>query len=103
MGSVLYPQLLQIHRFGSYEDIKHIIEDFTRISACPRGEKQSSLFDPVGKRIALLMGNESHGVPAEILSNFESVSIPQRGFPFGPDSLNLAAASAILMHQYMVN
>ena len=47
-------------------------------------------------RMALLLGTEGEGLPADILQRFRAVRIPiAEGF----DSLNVAAASAVALHR----
>lgn len=50
----------------------------------------------MGERMALLLGTEGEGLPADILSRFSAVRIP---IAPGFDSLNVAAASAVALHR----
>jgi len=47
--------------------------------------------------VAILVGSEAHGLPAEILS--EGVAMITIPMPGGTESLNVAAAGAILIHE----
>ena len=48
------------------------------------------------ERVALVLGTEGEGLPANILSSFRTARIPQRP---GLDSLNVATASGIALYQ----
>jgi tRNA G18 (ribose-2'-O)-methylase SpoU len=49
-----------------------------------------------GSRLALYLGSEGEGLPADLLARLETVRIPiAEGF----DSLNVAAASAVALHE----
>jgi TrmH family RNA methyltransferase len=66
-----------------------------RVAAVLRdGDPPSAL--PAG-RLALLIGSEAHGLPAEAIASADvRVSIPMPG---GTESLNAAAAAAILCYE----
>ena len=61
----------------------------------PRGEVPVAAI-PAGRRVALVLGTEGEGLPANILSSFRTARIPQRP---GLDSLNVATASGIALYQ----
>ena len=48
------------------------------------------------ERMALYLGTEGDGLPADLLARLETVRIP---IAAGFDSLNVAAASAIALHE----
>lgn len=52
---------------------------------------------PRGGRVAIVLGAEGPGLPAELLDRCESVGIPMSG---GFDSLNVATAGAIALHHF---
>lgn len=48
----------------------------------------------------LVMGNESHGISDKLLKKIENrISIPSRNGDLGPESLNVASATAILLSE----
>lgn len=51
-------------------------------------------------RIALVLGTEGEGLPADILSAFEAVRIPQSA---GLDSLNVSVAAGVALYQLAVS
>jgi TrmH family RNA methyltransferase len=52
---------------------------------------------PLDRPVALVLGNEAHGLPAEIAADLDlAVRIPQAG---RAESLNLAAAAAVLLYE----
>ena len=61
----------------------------------PRGERPVAAI-PAARRVALVLGTEGEGLPANILSSFRTARIPQRP---GLDSLNVATASGIALYQ----
>ncbi|WEZ82620.1 RNA methyltransferase [Rhizobium sp. 32-5/1] len=75
-------------------------EGFAIWGLSPRGE--TDLHDiPPSPRTALLVGTEGEGLPAAILSSIRTARIRQRP---GLDSLNVATATGIALHQVaMVN
>ncbi len=75
-------------------------EGFAIWGLSPRG--QTDLHDiPAAPRTALLVGTEGEGLPQHILSSVRSARIRQRP---GLDSLNVATATGIALHQVaMIN
>lgn len=61
----------------------------------PRGEVSVAAI-PAARRIALVLGTEGEGLPANILASFHTARIPQRP---GLDSLNVATAGGIALYQ----
>ncbi len=69
--------------------------DFRHIALSPGGAVDIRALGR-GERMALYLGSEGEGLPAELLARLETVRIPiAQGF----DSLNVAAASAIALHE----
>jgi tRNA G18 (ribose-2'-O)-methylase SpoU len=68
---------------------------FETVALTPRGEIELKAFRPP-ERTALLLGAEGPGLPPEVLARARTVRIAMAG---GFDSLNVAAASAIALHQ----
>jgi tRNA G18 (ribose-2'-O)-methylase SpoU len=69
--------------------------DFTALALSPSGaERVTDVARP--DRVAVLLGAEGPGLPAGVLAGARTVAIPMAG---GWDSLNVAAASAIVLHQ----
>jgi tRNA G18 (ribose-2'-O)-methylase SpoU len=58
------------------------------------GERLAGLARP--DRVAVLLGTEGPGLDAEVLRRTRTVSIPMAA---GWDSLNVAAASAVMLHE----
>jgi tRNA G18 (ribose-2'-O)-methylase SpoU len=75
-------------------------EGFTTWGLSPRG--RTDLHDiPPSPRTALLVGTEGEGLPATIMASIQTASIRQRP---GLDSLNVATATGIALHQVaMIN
>jgi tRNA G18 (ribose-2'-O)-methylase SpoU len=75
-------------------------EEFSIWGLSPRGE--TDLCDiPACPRTALLMGTEGEGLPASVLASIRTACIRQRP---GLDSLNVATATGIALHQVaMIN
>lgn len=96
MGVLLYPQILRLYRSHSYTTIKRLLRDYRRVAGSPIGHSRLEIR---GEKIALILGNESHGIPQHILEDFEPIRIPMMSKGIGPDSLNLAVAGGILMNQ----
>jgi tRNA G18 (ribose-2'-O)-methylase SpoU len=69
-------------------------ENFTILTLSPRGETTIEAVVPT-KRMAIVVGTEGEGLPAELLSRTSSVRIRQAP---GVDSLNLATAAALALH-----
>jgi tRNA G18 (ribose-2'-O)-methylase SpoU len=79
------------------EDIVAVLEraGFTPLALTPGGfERLPALARP--DRVALLLGAEGPGLPANIMARARRVTIPMAA---GWDSLNVAAASAIALHE----
>lgn len=94
VGSVLS---VPFSREGSIETMLGRLqgEGFAVWGLSPRGEV--ALADiPPSPRTALLMGKEGEGLPAAILSSIRTARINQRP---GLDSLNVATATGIALHQ----
>lgn len=72
--------------------------DFRLVAATGRKQARKLPFPRPAARIAVLLGNEAHGLDDELIamSDFE-VTIPMSG---ATDSLNVATAAAILLYQY---
>ena len=75
-------------------------EGFAIWGLSPRG--QTDLHDiPPSPRTALLVGTEGEGLPQNIMSSIRTARIRQRP---GLDSLNVATATGIALHQVaMIN
>jgi tRNA G18 (ribose-2'-O)-methylase SpoU len=69
---------------------------FEVIAMTPSAKEALSSLEPGGRR-AILVGSEGPGLPAEIIARCRGVGIPMSG---GFDSLNVAVASAIALHQF---
>jgi len=67
---------------------------FDVIALSPSGREVLSQVQP-SRRTALLLGAEGPGLPAELLAQTRTVSIPMSG---GFDSLNVATTSGIALH-----
>ncbi|HEY1427020.1 MAG TPA: RNA methyltransferase [Caulobacteraceae bacterium] len=84
-------------RLGPGEDALTLLEAarFVPLALSPRGgELLTGLARP--PRAALLLGAEGPGLPAGILARARGVAIPMAA---GWDSLNVAAASAVALHE----
>lgn len=68
---------------------------FRQYALSPNGTRDISAIHP-GGRTALYLGSEGDGLPQELMSAIETVSIP---IASDFDSLNVAAASAIALHR----
>lgn len=68
---------------------------FEVIALSPGAEESLASLRPGGRRV-ILLGSEGPGLPAEIISRCRGVKIPMSG---GFDSLNVAATSAVALHQ----
>jgi RNA methyltransferase, TrmH family len=92
MGSIFHLTIIpEIDLSTALPEIK---KDFFLIGSDVR---EGKLPHPVQKKAALLLGNESHGLPAEILRmTDEKWSIPGRD---EADSLSLPQAAAIMMYE----
>jgi tRNA G18 (ribose-2'-O)-methylase SpoU len=84
-------------RLSPDEDMVTVLEQagFTPLALTPDGpERLTALARP--DRAALLLGAEGPGLPASIMARARRVAIPMAA---GWDSLNVAAASAIALHE----
>ncbi len=84
-------------RLGEGEDALALLAGagVTAFALSPSGaERVADLARP--DRAAVLLGAEGPGLPAPVLARARTVAIPMAG---GWDSLNVAAASAIVLHQ----
>ncbi len=81
---------------GSYEELFRLLEDnqLELLIADAKGENFESM--QLKKSIALALGNESHGVHAELKQKGRSIAISMRS---EMESLNVSSAGAILMYQ----
>lgn len=82
-------------RGGSIADLVSMLASagFEVAGLSPQGSEQLSDFQP-GRRLALLVGTEGEGLPAEILKSMKTLRIDQAP---GMDSLNVATASGIAL------
>jgi tRNA G18 (ribose-2'-O)-methylase SpoU len=79
------------------EDALATLDDagFTALALSPAGaEPLAVIVRP--DRVAVLLGAEGAGLPAQVMSRTRTVRIPMAA---GWDSLNVAAASAIMLHE----
>ena len=84
-------------RLAEGEDVLELLEaaDFETLALSPAGaEPVSALVRP--PRAAVILGAEGPGLPPALLANARTLRIPMAD---GWDSLNVAAASAIVLHQ----
>jgi tRNA G18 (ribose-2'-O)-methylase SpoU len=84
-------------RLAPGEDALGLLESagFTPLALSPSGETRvADLARP--DRVAVLLGAEGPGLPAHLLARAHTVAIPMAA---GWDSLNVAAASAVVLHQ----
>jgi tRNA G18 (ribose-2'-O)-methylase SpoU len=84
-------------RFAPGEDALATLSTagFETLALTPAGrERVADLARP--DRVALLLGAEGPGLPAELMDRTRTVAIPMAA---GWDSLNVAVASAIVLHQ----
>jgi tRNA G18 (ribose-2'-O)-methylase SpoU len=88
-------------RFAPEEDPIATLQaaGFEALALSPSGrERLSSLVPP--KRAAILLGAEGPGLPADLLARARTVRIPMSP---GWDSLNVAAAGALALHQLAID
>ncbi|MGE0670710.1 MAG: TrmH family RNA methyltransferase [Parachlamydiales bacterium] len=83
-------------RQGSYEELFGLVRDsgLTLLIADAKGSPAHSA--PWQQPIALVLGNEAHGVQADLKNNGTAIAIPMKR---EMESLNVSAAGAILMFQ----
>jgi TrmH family RNA methyltransferase len=80
----------------SLEDLASVLDRLGAASMATLmdGDPYDSVDIDVARPLALLLGNEAHGLPAEVLSATDHVvSIPMGG---AVESLNVATAGAVL-------
>jgi tRNA G18 (ribose-2'-O)-methylase SpoU len=84
------------HRGGSAETLCALLEEqgFTLTLTSPRGRTDVTALAPARRR-AVVIGAEGAGLPEALLERFETARIAMAP---GIDSLNAAAASAIVLH-----
>ncbi len=68
---------------------------FSIVGLSPSGETRIEDYQR-GERLALLLGTEGKGLPAELMARIDTVRIAMAP---GFDSLNVAAASAVALHR----
>jgi tRNA G18 (ribose-2'-O)-methylase SpoU len=88
---------LALHHGATADEMLHHLAEsgFERLALSPSG--QSTFADIARKpRMALIVGAEGPGLPREVLSAAHAVSIPMAA---GFDSLNVATAAAIGLHE----
>jgi tRNA G18 (ribose-2'-O)-methylase SpoU len=79
--------------------IDKLLEQFDHVLACEATERSKSVYDLAAPRghLGIIVGNERHGVPGNILKRAEQVvSIPMLGR--GLSSVNVAVAGAIVLY-----
>ena len=83
-------------RLGEGEDVLPLLAraGFTALALSPGGAEPLSAIERPA-RVAVLLGAEGPGLPADLLAGARAVGIPMAP---GWDSLNVAAASAIVLH-----
>ena len=88
-------------RVGEGEDLVSLLDrqGFTPVALSPAGETALSDLPPL-TRPALLLGAEGPGLPDATLARCRTVSIPMAP---GFDSLNVAVAAGIALHQLRVS
>ncbi|UCI09283.1 TrmH family RNA methyltransferase [Mesorhizobium sp. B1-1-8] len=87
--------------FASFDDTKSFTTTldrlgFSQFALSPRGEIDIRAVER-SPRLALYLGTEGEGLPQDLLHRLHTVRI---GMADGFDSLNVAAASAIALHQF---
>lgn len=94
VGAVLrMPSAVPLPLIGLVETLMAF--GFEVIALTPNATERLSALRPGGRR-ALLLGSEGPGLPAEVIERCRAVGIPMSD---GFDSLNVAATSAIALHQ----
>ena len=82
---------------GTHENLAAALDrhGFSQLALSPAGKTDIRMVER-RERMALYLGTEGDGLPADLLARLETVRIPiAEGF----DSLNVAAASAIALHE----
>jgi TrmH family RNA methyltransferase len=82
------------HR-GSPEELVKLIEKENLQVLIASADGKSCKNYPIPQKLALVLGNEAHGVQSELLMRGEKIGIPISTV----ESLNVASAGAILMYQ----
>lgn len=83
----LEADLQRLRNDFQFERIATVLDDAEVLEQSPRSD-----------RIAILIGNEAHGLPEEIAASCERrVTIPMQ---LGTDSLNAAVAGGIMLHHF---
>jgi tRNA G18 (ribose-2'-O)-methylase SpoU len=84
-------------RFSRGEDPIAVLErhGFEPLALSPRGAETLAALAPL-RRAAVLLGTEGEGLPDAVLARTRTVRIPMAG---GMDSLNVAVASGLVLHQ----
>ena len=70
---------------------------YALFSALPRGGQAPSEAFSDGRRVAVLIGNESHGLPSGVVEQSRGLTISMRG---DEESLNAGVAGSILCYQW---
>jgi tRNA G18 (ribose-2'-O)-methylase SpoU len=98
VGSVLTVPFARQH---TAQDLLDLLQqqNFTLIGLSPRGATDIADLQPAG-RTAVIVGTEGEGLPQSILSSIATARIAQKP---GLDSLNVATATGIALHQVARN
>ena len=82
---------------GTHESLAAALDlhGFTQLALSPGGKADIRVVER-RERMALYLGTEGDGLPADLMARLETVRIP---IATGFDSLNVAAASAIALHE----
>jgi TrmH family RNA methyltransferase len=83
---------------GNYEELKVLLRNKKVLAADAKGKDLSQM--SVSPPIALVLGNEAHGIAPALKENAEVIAIPMQG---KMESLNVASAGAILMYELYPN
>ena len=83
-----------------YIDLLYLIENYNAKVYAATLDGNSHYHESFPSNGLLVIGNESHGISKELLKKIEKrVSIPSRFVNYGPESLNAASATAILLSE----
>ena len=81
---------------GTVEELMTYLNNYTLLAADARGEDAANI--SIKGKVALALGNEAHGLCDALKNKAKMIAIPM----IGPmESLNVATAGAILMHQLL--
>lgn len=81
---------------GTVEELMTYLSNYTLLAADARGEDAANI--SIKGKVALALGNEAHGLCDALKNKAKMIAIPM----IGPmESLNVATAGAILMHQLL--